>query len=103
MHCAGPFSQTAAQMMDACISAKADYLDITGEIVPQLPSEAVMARGRAIYLSHRDCAELIRCCLDNEMVRYGVYYGISNNPRQFWDLSHAKELLGWEPKDSAPA
>jgi len=32
MHCAGPFSQTAAQMMDACISAKADYLDITGEI-----------------------------------------------------------------------
>ncbi len=32
MHCAGPFSQTARQMMDACISAGADYLDITGEI-----------------------------------------------------------------------
>ncbi len=32
LHCAGPFSQTARQMMDACIAAGADYLDITGEI-----------------------------------------------------------------------
>src|SRR5262245_40607762 len=32
MHCAGPFSQTAKQMMDACIATGADYLDITGEI-----------------------------------------------------------------------
>jgi short subunit dehydrogenase-like uncharacterized protein len=32
MHCAGPFSQTARQMMDACISTGCDYLDITGEI-----------------------------------------------------------------------
>jgi len=32
MHCAGPFSQTARQMMDACIASGADYLDITGEI-----------------------------------------------------------------------
>lgn len=32
LHCAGPFSRTARQMMDACISAGADYLDITGEI-----------------------------------------------------------------------
>src|SRR5689334_1730518 len=29
MHCAGPFSQTARQMMDACISTGCDYLDIT--------------------------------------------------------------------------
>jgi short subunit dehydrogenase-like uncharacterized protein len=32
LHCAGPFSATAATMMDACIRAKAHYLDITGEI-----------------------------------------------------------------------
>ena len=32
LHCAGPFSQTARQMMDACIAVGADYLDITGEI-----------------------------------------------------------------------
>jgi len=77
-------------------------MDITGELVPPLPAEAVMARGRAIYLSHRDCAELIRCCLDNDTVRYGVYYGISDNPRQFYDISNAREELGFEPQDSAP-
>ena len=32
LHCAGPFSATAAPMMDACLQAKAHYLDITGEI-----------------------------------------------------------------------
>lgn len=32
MHCAGPFSATAAPMMEACLSAGAHYLDITGEI-----------------------------------------------------------------------
>lgn len=32
LHCAGPFSSTAQVMMEACISTKTHYLDITGEI-----------------------------------------------------------------------
>jgi short subunit dehydrogenase-like uncharacterized protein len=32
LHCAGPFSATAAPMIGACLKAKAHYLDITGEI-----------------------------------------------------------------------
>ncbi len=32
MHCAGPFAQTSAPMVDACLAAGAHYLDITGEI-----------------------------------------------------------------------
>ncbi len=32
LHCAGPFSATAAPMMRACLAAGTDYLDITGEI-----------------------------------------------------------------------
>jgi len=32
IHCAGPFSKTARQMIDACIKTKTHYLDITGEI-----------------------------------------------------------------------
>ncbi|HZW11824.1 MAG TPA: saccharopine dehydrogenase NADP-binding domain-containing protein [Noviherbaspirillum sp.] len=32
LHCAGPFSATSAPMIEACIAAKAHYLDITGEI-----------------------------------------------------------------------
>ncbi|GAB3672722.1 saccharopine dehydrogenase family protein [Salinisphaera aquimarina] len=32
LHCAGPFSATAPQVMAACIQAHTHYLDITGEI-----------------------------------------------------------------------
>ncbi|MEQ1311990.1 saccharopine dehydrogenase NADP-binding domain-containing protein [Acinetobacter sp. XH1639] len=32
MHCAGPFSATSKLMIEACLKAKAHYLDITGEI-----------------------------------------------------------------------
>jgi short subunit dehydrogenase-like uncharacterized protein len=32
LHCAGPFSQTSAPMIEACLVAKAHYLDISGEI-----------------------------------------------------------------------
>ena len=32
LHCAGPFSQTARPMMDACLATGTHYLDITGEI-----------------------------------------------------------------------
>jgi short subunit dehydrogenase-like uncharacterized protein len=32
LHCAGPFSETSASMVEACLAAGAHYLDITGEI-----------------------------------------------------------------------
>jgi short subunit dehydrogenase-like uncharacterized protein len=32
LHCAGPFSQTAEPMLEACLKRRAHYLDITGEI-----------------------------------------------------------------------
>jgi short subunit dehydrogenase-like uncharacterized protein len=31
-HCAGPFSATSAQMIDACLRSRTHYLDITGEL-----------------------------------------------------------------------
>ncbi len=59
-------------------------------------------RMRAVWLSRRDCAQLIARCLDADDVRWAVVYGISDNPRQFWDLSHAREVLGYAPEDGAP-
>jgi short subunit dehydrogenase-like uncharacterized protein len=32
LHCAGPFSQTSAAMIEACVKAHTNYLDITGEV-----------------------------------------------------------------------
>ena len=31
-HCAGPFSATSAQMIDACLASRTHYVDITGEL-----------------------------------------------------------------------
>jgi nucleoside-diphosphate-sugar epimerase len=60
------------------------------------------ARLRATWLSKRDCCNLIACCLESKTVPWAVVYGISDNPRQFWDLSSARALLGYHPIDSAP-
>jgi NAD+ dependent glucose-6-phosphate dehydrogenase len=79
---------------DPSVQNSSFWLDLT--------PEQKFDRLRATWLSQRDCAELISACLDAKHVNWAVVYGISNNPRQFWDLSHAKELLGWDPKDSAP-
>ena len=59
-------------------------------------------RMRAVWLSRRDCAQLIARCLDAEHVPWAVVYGVSNNPRRFWDIEHARALLGYDPQDAAP-
>lgn len=46
LHCAGPFSATGAPMMDACLGARAHYLDITGEIAVFEQAHARDARAR---------------------------------------------------------
>lgn len=58
-------------------------------------------RLRATWLSQRDCAHLIERCLAAPDIRFGIYYGISNNPRQFWDITKARRELGYDPQDSA--
>lgn len=72
------------------------------EPLPILTAKQSRGRLRAVWLSQRDCAQLIQRALDSN-VHWAVVYGISNNPRQLWDLSGARELLGYEPEDSAPA
>lgn len=79
-----------------------ELLTTAPALLDHLTPEQRFARTRATWLSQRDCAELIANCLDADDVRWAVVYGISDNPRQFWDLSHARELLGYQPKDSAP-
>ena len=66
-----------------------------------LTHEERRQRGRALWLSQRDCAQLIERCLAAPDVHWAVVYGISDNPRQFYDLSHARELLDYTPRDRA--
>lgn len=46
LHCAGPFSSTAAPMVRACMSAGVHYLDITGEIEVFEAAAALDAKAR---------------------------------------------------------
>lgn len=68
---------------------------------PSLTAEQSRNRLRATWLSHRDCAQLIQRALDAP-VHWAVVYGVSNNPRRIWDLQGARDLLGYEPVDTAP-
>jgi nucleoside-diphosphate-sugar epimerase len=63
---------------------------------------ALRRRMRAVWLSERDCVQLIEKSLLTAEP-WVLVYGISNNPRQFWDIAHARRVLGYEPQDSAPA
>jgi NAD+ dependent glucose-6-phosphate dehydrogenase len=69
----------------------------------KLQPHEMYLRRRAAWLSHRDCAQLVSRCLEApDDLRWAVVYGISDNPRQFWDLRPARDLLGYEPDDGAP-
>lgn len=47
LHCAGPFAETGAPMMEACLRARRHYLDITGEI-------SVFEQARALDATARE-------------------------------------------------
>jgi len=71
-------------------------------LLAHISPEERRKRMRATWLSRRDCAQLIARAIDAEEVGWAVVYGISDNPRQFWSLRSARDLLGFEPRDRAP-
>jgi nucleoside-diphosphate-sugar epimerase len=52
------------------------------------------------WCSPRDLARLLERAIHSE-VRFGVYFGLSNNRGRVWDISNAKVELGFEPEDNA--
>ena len=57
-------------------------------------------RGQAMWLSHRDCAQLFACCLDAEY-DYEIVYGISDNDRKYYSIERARSVLGYDPQDNS--
>ena len=45
--------------------------------------------------------QLIQCCLEADSTDFGIYYGISNNTRAYWDIQNARDELGYSPEDDA--
>jgi uronate dehydrogenase len=58
-------------------------------------------RSLATWLSHGDAGRLVRASLTAPDVGFLVAYGASANTRGWWDLSPARERLGYSPQDDA--
>jgi len=52
------------------------------------------------WLSARDMAELVACCIEAPHPQFGIFYGVSKGGERKWDIANARELVGWEPQDS---
>ena len=51
-----------------------------------------------MWLSHRDCAELIVAALEAD-VRFAIVNGVSDNRGRWFSLDEGRELLDWYPQD----
>ncbi|WP_372911410.1 NAD-dependent epimerase/dehydratase family protein [Salinigranum sp.] len=60
--------------------------------------EEQVARMKAMWQSRRDCAALFDCCLGFEG-EYDVFYGVSDNERRWFDVDHARDVVGYDPRD----
>lgn len=61
-----------------------------------------IARHLSIWISERDLAQLICRSIDAPPFGFLMLYGVSANPRSFWDNPDALRI-GYQPQDSAEA
>ena len=53
------------------------------------------------WLSHDDLVQLVKKSIRSENIKFGIYYGVSNNKGRFWDISNAEQELDFHPQDDA--
>jgi nucleoside-diphosphate-sugar epimerase len=58
-------------------------------------------RLKGTWLSQRDLAQMADLCLQDDDIEFDIFFGTSENERSWFDISHAKEALGYEPQDVA--
>ncbi|MDX6414065.1 MAG: uronate dehydrogenase [Gaiellaceae bacterium] len=60
------------------------------------------AREFATLITHADLVRLVESSIRAaEDLRFGIYYGVSDNKWRFWDIADAREELRYEPQDNA--
>ena len=52
------------------------------------------------WCSPRDLTQLVVKCVRTEL-RFGIFFGLSNNKARCWDIGNAREQLGYDPQDDA--
>ena len=65
-------------------------------------SRPMNLRQFATLLTHGDLVRLVKVCINGpDSIRFGIYYGVSNNKWRFWDISNSQREIGYQPKDNA--
>ena len=69
---------------------------VNAEDHPQKPESG------AVWCSQRDVAQLTQRAVDApDDLKFGIFYGVSNNRYRWVDIDHARQVLGFIPEDSA--
>ena len=42
-----------------------------------------------------------RCIEAPDDLRFGIFYGVSDNKWRFWDISESRDAIGYNPRDNA--
>jgi NAD+ dependent glucose-6-phosphate dehydrogenase len=81
----------------SCICVRIGW--VTAEDRPPMDKFAWASR---VWCSQRDIAQLVeRCICAPPSLRFDVFYGISDNHVRFADIEHAREVVGYAPRDRA--
>ncbi|MCU4802705.1 NAD(P)-dependent oxidoreductase [Halobacteria archaeon HArc-gm2] len=62
--------------------------------------EREVARMKCTWQSRRDFAHQVECCLADDGVEYGIFFGVSDNQNRWFDLEHARAAIGYDPQDA---
>jgi nucleoside-diphosphate-sugar epimerase len=55
----------------------------------------------ATMLTPRDVQHLYQCAVAApDDLTFGIFYGVSNNKWNFWDIADARERIGYQPQDN---
>jgi len=59
-------------------------------------------QGADIYCSQRDIVQIFERCLEaDDDLRFGIFYGMSNNDYRWVDIESARKTVGFTPRDRA--
>ena len=61
--------------------------------------ERKVRRMKGMWQSRRDFAHEVDCCLQDDSVEFGIFNGVSDNQRRWFDLEHARTTIGYNPQD----
>ncbi len=73
-----------------------------GTLNPQSRPQNI--RHFATLLTHPDLVHLVERCIEAPAgLKFAIFYGVSDNGWRFWDISNARDLIGYNPQDNAEA